>query len=522
MKNIFILLLILTRWGICQDSAPLNEITPKKAEETLFYQLPYDPWGENRIGYLSIDRDHPINQSTFIYVKFALDSFKKQKVKFIVLHLDTPGGEVMSALKITNLLIKFQVEEKVPVIAFIDTWAVSAGAMLAYASKYIAIVKTSIMGAAEPVMAQTDGSMQSASEKINSALRAEFSNLARFYARDPLIAQAMVDKDILIVKRGGRIVELQNASEIKSTDVIVSKKGKLLTLDAKQLKELGIAEFEVPIKALVPITEKEMKEGKWPASKSLLFGFPFLKKIPNAVFISYQDWKITFFSLLTHPLVSSLIFMGFILGAYIELSTPGFGVFGAIALLCLSLILLSSFAIYAIGWLEVILLAIGVGLLLLELFVVPGFGVTGILGIIFIVVGIMALLLPLGHINMVEFEMSPFILKNLFIRLAFLSGSLILSLIIIAVLARFLSQRFLPLTRLVLKGEQEGFVSSGPRENWPDVGSEGIAKTPLRPAGKIEVNSTLYDALADGFFLEKGDPIKVLRVEGNKIVVTKK
>ena len=175
-------------------------------EQSLKNSIHYDPSGKNPIGYLHLAKDAPIQDSTYLYVKFAVEEFKKLKVPFVVLELDSPGGEVFAALKISSELKKLDTEYHIPVVAFIDNWALSAGALLAYSCRYIAITTDASMGAAEPVM-MGEGKMESASEKINSALRAEFSNTASFFGRNPLIAEAMVDKDIILVERKNKIIK---------------------------------------------------------------------------------------------------------------------------------------------------------------------------------------------------------------------------------------------------------------------------------------------------------------------------
>lgn len=227
-------------------------------DERLKAAIAIDPKGENLVGYLSIEKDRAIDESTYLYVKFAIEQYKKRRVSFILLNLNTPGGEVFASMKIANLLHKIDVEDHIPVVAFIDNWAISAGAMLAYSSRFIGIVKSASMGAAEPVTVGAEGKMESASEKVNSALRAEFANLAHFYGRNPLIAEAMVDKDMILVRRHGKVVRLEKEDEIRSQgedpDEVITRKRKLLTLNAEELIEYGIADFMVQPHALTPIT----------------------------------------------------------------------------------------------------------------------------------------------------------------------------------------------------------------------------------------------------------------------------
>ena len=110
--------------------------------------------------------------------------------------------------------------------------------------------------------------------------------------------------------------------------------------------EYGVADILLLPAKLPPITEEEQAQGKWPADKSLLFTYPFFQKYAKEIVIDeyLPDWKERFFALLSHPIVSSLLFLGLVLGFYLELSTPGFGAAGTLAVTCLFLIILSSFA----------------------------------------------------------------------------------------------------------------------------------------------------------------------------------
>ena len=486
--------------------------------------IKYSETGENYVGYIHIGNDRSIDQSTYIYMKFALKDFVEKGVSFVVLELNTPGGEVLSALKIVDLLQKLDVYHKIPVVAFVNDWAISAGAMLAYSCRFIAVEPSSIMGAAEPVILGQKGEAVTASEKINSALRAQFGTLASFYGRNPLIAEAMVDKDIVLVLRDHKIVRLNNIDEVRNTgahpDMLISGKGKLLTLNGQQMIDLGVADFMVPIASVGMITDNEWEKGIWPASKNLVFQEPFFAQIPHAVMIDYHDWRVGFFTVLTHPVIASLLFIGLVIGLYIEINTPGFGFPGSIALGCLALILLSSFASHAINWIEIIILTIGLILLALELFVIPGFGITGILGIILTIIGLFALMLPgIDKLNFLEPETFRLVGETFVERLAWLFGGLVFAIIVIILMARFFSDRYFRFSKLILKGEQEGYVSGIPKEMMPEVGALGETVTPLRPSGKVHIGENMFDAMSQGDFVEKNTPVEVLKIEGSKVIV---
>ncbi|MBS0653977.1 MAG: hypothetical protein JSR39_10700 [Verrucomicrobia bacterium] len=497
-------------------------------DQRLQASIPIKQEGDNLVGYIHLERDRPIDQSTYLYVKYALDHYKKLGVSFILLDLDTPGGEVFASMKIAGLLHQIDVQDHIPVVAFIDNWAISAGAMLAYASRFIGITNTASMGAAEPITAGADGKMETASEKINSALRAEFINLAQYYKRNPLLAEAMVDKDMILVRRDGKIIRLEKEDEIISQggnpDQIISRKGKLLTLNAEELIDYGVADFMVELHKLAPVTEQESAAGEWPASKNLLFQQPFFAQIPQAKIVSFSDWKIGFFSFLSHPMVSSLLFLGLIIGVYMEMSHPGFGFPGVLALVCLCFILLSSFAAEAASWLEIIILIGGITLLCVEIFVLPGFGIAGVLGILLTLFALFTLMVPTAgplEFNW-DWDKLNFATLAFIERLGYFIGTLLLSLIIIALLARYLTPTFLRKSRIILEGDQEGSVAGLEAKAMPAVGTEGIAHSALRPGGKILINNQVLDAVTDGIVIDKGEAIVVKKIDGSRIIVDRK
>lgn len=488
----------------------------------------FSPDQANSIGHIIIeDHSESITQATWLYVKNALDHYKKTRPAFIILELNTPGGEVYAAQKISEALKAIDTQDNIPCVAFINNWAISAGAMLAYSCRFIAVSSDASMGAAEPVIEGAEGKLETASEKINSALRADFANHARFFGRDPLIAEAMVDKDLILVIRDGRVVKLDAESQIRisgdNQDRVLSPKGKLLTLDAEQMIALGVADIFVPPTKLPPVTEEELANGKWPADKSALFHQTFFDTIPNATIDAYRmDWKMKFFALLASPMVSSLLMLGLMLGFYLEATTPGFGLPGTVALTCLFLILLSSFSLEIANWLEVILLLTGLGVILVELFVLPSFGLLGFIGILAFLAGLFGMMLP--GADSVGYEPETYTLNpagEVFLeRLAWLAGTFIIGLLLILLIARFITPKLVGISRFVLKGnEQEGFTSVENLDGMPKTGAKGVAITTLRPAGKVAIDDIQYDAISDGAFIERGEEVVVAGIDSGTLIV---
>lgn len=511
------------------DSNAIDSTIENKLQKAIHFNAE----APNTIGYLYVgNHEGMISQSTWLYIKKGLEYYKEKRPSFIILELDTPGGEVFAAQKISDALKDLDIKEGIPVVAFINNWAISAGAMLVYSSRFIAVVKDASMGAAEPVYMGEAGKLESASEKVNSALRTDFANRARFFDRNPLIAEAMVDKDIILVWRHGKVVKLDQESQIRTTgidpDVVISGKGKLLTLSADQLMEYGVADLLLMPAKLPEITEQEQAQGQWPANKALLFQNPFFAKIPQATIDAYRmDWKTQFFVFLTTPFISSLLFMALIIGIYLEISQPGLSLPGMVAATSLFLIILSSFALEIGNWLELILLLTGLALLLLELFVLPSFGFVGILGIILFIVGLFGMLLPGLHSIDFEYDTKTFNAAGQYLleRLAWLGATLIMSFLMIAILARFIVPKFSGFKRFVLTGHEQdaskGFFAGEDPDTLPQPGTVGEVLAALRPAGKIIVNDHIYEAISTGDFIEAHEPIQVVRLEGSVIVVNR-
>lgn len=498
-------------------------------DQRLIKSIQFNPNGPNTVGHISIDdRTRGISQATWVYVRSALEYYKKTKPAFIILELNTPGGEVYSSQLISDALKEMDTNYGIPVVAFIDNWAISAGAMLAYSCRFITIVKDASMGAAEPVFAQ-GGEMQSAPEKINSALRTDFANRAGFYDRNPDIAEAMVDKDIILVKRHGKIIKLESEDQIVRTgltpDELILASGKLLTLNAEQMLEFGVVDTLLPPAKVEPLTAEETESGKWPARKELLFQYPFFQQMKGTTIDSHQmSWQTHFFAFLATPAVASFLFLGMMLGFYMELNTPGFGIAGSVALACLFLITLSSFSVQAANVLEVIILCVGLVLIGVELFVLPGFGVVGALGLLLFIGGLFAMMLP--ALDTVSFDADSETWnaagEEFMRRLAWLCGTTVVGVTTIALLARYVMPRVAFFNRLVLQGVQEtdaGYYAGTAPEKLPAVGSQATVFATLRPAGKVTVADEVYDAVSDGVFIERGEEVVVREVRGSRLVV---
>jgi len=382
------------------------------------------------------------------YVQRALEEAILNKAKAVILEVDTFGGRVDAAIQIRDKIINLNI----PSVAYIKNRAWSAGALIALSAKYILMDKGASIGAAEP---------RPADEKNISALSAEFASTAQSRGRPEKIAAAMVDKDI----------EIENIIE----------KDKILTLNTEQAIKLNFVDG-------IALNIEEVLN-----------------------FLNLQDVKIKYISpnwaenisrFVTNPVVSSLLLSIGFLGLIIEFWTLGWGIAGSIGIISLSLFFGGHIIVGLAGWEAIILFLVGFFLLLAEIFLIPGFGLTGISGIIAILTSIF---LTFGNIIQAAY--------SILIALGF------------TIVGFFLLIRYIPATRtwrkfiLFTKQEKELGYSVGIKNSKRLIGKEGIAITPLRPSGMVEVNGEKLNAITRGEYVDSNTKIKIISVEGNKIVV---
>lgn len=383
----------------------------------------------------------------------------------VVLEINTFGGRVDAAVQIRDALLNSPVRT----VAFVNKRAISAGALIALATEKIAMAGGGTIGAATPVqMGQPGAPAQPVEEKTVSYVRKEFRATAESRKRPPLLAEAMVDADVAI--RG------------------VIEKGKLLTLTTDEALKHKLADFRADT------LEGVLKELG-------LSGAELRQASPN--------WAENLVRFLTHPVVSSLLITIGMLGIILELRTPGFGLPGGLGIASLALFFWGHWLVQLAGWEEMLLAAGGIVLLALEIFVIPGFGIAGALGIVAILAGLVMSLTGGG-------ATAQFILAAS-ARVVF---SLLFALIASLVLLRFLPR--LPVARRLILDTRLGAGSeygAAPETDRRWLGKKGHASSPLRPAGIAEIDGERVDVVSDGELIEAGQAIQVTRVDGNRIVV---
>lgn len=424
-----------------------------------------------------------ITKATWRQTLQAFEAADSLKADVFLIHMNTYGGTVLDADSIRTRIL----QSKIPVYIFIDNNAASAGALISLACDSIYMRPGSSMGAAT-VVNQTGAAMP---DKYQSYMRSTMRSTAEAHGkdtiitandtvykwrRDPLIAEAMVDQRVYIEG--------------------ISDTGKVLTFTPSEAIEYGYCEG---LAESVPEVLKKVG-------------------IKEYTIVEYEpSWIEKIIGWLVHPMISGLLIMAIIGGIYFEMQAPGIGFPLGIAILAA----VAYFApLYleglAANW-EILVFIIGIILVAVEIFVIPGFGIAGVLGISFIFTS-----LVLSLINNVNFDFENVKTEGIGVAITTvvfgIFGGFIMSLYLSN---KVFSAKSGPFKNMALKTVQnvtDGFVCVE-TSLFELKGKEGIAQTILRPAGKVLINGEVFDAVAENGYIEKGDKILVTKVEATQLYV---
>lgn len=421
-----------------------------------------------------------INSTTWNYVKNGFAMADSMHADIIIIHMNTYGGQVVFADSIRTKILN----SLIPVHVFIDNNAASAGALISLACDSIYMRSGSTIGATT-VVNQTG---EAAPDKYQSYMRATMRATAEAqgkdtsivngdtivsWRRDPKIAEAMVDQSLYVEN--------------------VSDTGKLLTFTVNEAIEHGYCEGMAN-----SIAEVVEKLG--------ISNFDIEHYKPT----TYDDIK----GFLVNPVLQGLLIMLILGGIYFELQSPGIG-FPLITAIGAAVLYFAPLYIdgLAANW-EIALFIVGIILLILEIFVIPGFGIAGILGGLFAFTGLFLSMINNINFNFKEVDTEPLLIAFTTTTLAFFAG-IILSLWITN---RFWGRgAFHKLSLESVQNTDEGYVAVDLNKEL--IGQEGVAATDLRPAGKVIIDGEIYDAMALVGLISKGAKVKVTKQESAQLYV---
>lgn len=410
------------------------------------------------------------------FIKRVISQAESDNAKAIIFDINTFGGRVDAATQIKDAILS----SKVMTIAYINRRAISAGALISLSCEKIYMTEGGLIGAATAV----DMSGKKGSEKVISFMREEMASTAEKTGRSKEIARGMVDEELTFTHL------LLNGDSLMVNDIEGRKEGKLISLTTEQAIKYKIADGKAG-------TITELIE---------VLGYSESEIIENR-----ENWSEKIVRFLTDPVVASLLTTFGFLGILFELQSPGWGIPGIVGLICLVLSLSASYIAQLATMSDMLFIITGLGLIMLEAFIIPGFGIVGISGIGVMLYGLYLLLIPdipVGE-EVLGQAMDGFLIG--------LIGAVIGLYLLIRVLLKtnFWKQLTSPENQIKERVDKNLL-------DWESfIGEVGSSETDLHPSGWVKIKGKRVFVVSEGDFIEKGEDVKVLSADRNKILVRK-
>jgi len=481
----------------------------------------------------------------------------------IIFVVDTPGGLVDAAIEISEAIMS----APCPTIAYVrGMGAISAGALISLSCDHIIMAPASSIGAAQIVAMGAEGTVP-LGEKETSFMRSTMRSISQSKGHNSFLAEGMVDKDLELkaypVGDGTYLVESTNRGQISApvdsapeketqspVEDLIDELGKDSVIPVEPLKDAvrDLLQEEKPEVEEMPTADPPRGYDIEEDGSFILLGSGKLLTLTSSEAVRYglsdgvvnnvdevkahygyadastqtvvPTWSEGLYAWVTSPMVTSLLLMLGMGGLYMEIRTPGFGVFGVVGVTCLLIFFGSRYIVGLSDWIDMLLIGVGITLLAIELFVIPGFGVFGLTGIGCIVVGFY-LSLTYNDFTLPQYSWE-------FDRLYDAGYSVMLASVMLCLLG-IATWKLLPYTplygRLVLASElnaSDGFVVPTEGGGVSLLGLEGKSTSPLRPSGRGRFGDKTYRVVTRGDFIEPDTPIVVVEEEGTRYVVERK
>lgn len=430
---------------------------------------------------LQVDLKESINSFTWLLIQKSLEKAYADKVDAVLIHMNTYGGEVVFADSIRSAIL----DAKFPVYVFVDNNAASAGALISIACDSIYMRSAATIGAStvvdqmgtaasDKVQSYMKGIIRATAEAQGKTTRIANGDTTTVWRRDPRIAEAMVDPDVVVPG--------------------VADTGKVLTFTANEALKFGYCE------GIGENVDAVLEQ------------------------IGYTDYKVEVFTMkgvdklrgrLMGSVIRAILIMIIVAGIWFELQAPGIGL-PTVAAIAAAILYFAPLYLEGLAqnW-EIIAFVLGVLLLLVELFVIPGFGIAGIAGILFMVIGLVFALVGADFTfslqGLAALE-EPFLLVSL---------SIVASILILIWVTSKIGKKGGFLQNVALntaQNNEDGFVGV-PSAIFSLVGKQGVATTILKPSGKVNIEGKNYDAIALVGFIEPGTTVVVDRHEAGQVYV---
>ena len=471
----------------------------------------------------------PITQKTFDAIQRKFRKCRAGGAQLIIFDMDTWGGAVIPALDITRH-IKHDMKN-VYIACYVRTRAISAGAMIAMACNEIIMAPVGTFGDCAPIlsMGKLEGPER---EKIETVLRTEFKESADKNGYNIPLSTSMVSYDqevwlmrnlksrelryVLASDYQHKVVQESPTDKDKPTPKVAQRrewelvkvvlnKDKLLTMTTKEAVQYGFVKNVIDAPSDDPYV-------------NIVKHF----NITTPPVVLEDSWSESLVEVLTHPVVTGGLFFLALLFGYTEMHTPGFGVCGIIAILCLAVLFGSQFLTGLANWWEIVIFAIGIVLIVLEIFVIPGFGVAGISGIILCIIGILAMLIPNAPteipIPSTDIDWTYFNNTAMAICIAFIAA-----IVAMGLLSKVLPKWSVMTRSKLILSEAQPAIDAPRSEDSPmfkiQPGDVGTVVAQLHPVGEVQFGNDLLDAVSDSGIIDRDTKVRVVTRDGNRIVV---
>ncbi len=426
-----------------------------------------------------------------------------EKPSLIIFEIDTYGGRLEPAFEISEYIA--DIPEETKTVAYIPKKAISAGALIAVSCNEIAMGPYAELGDCEPIIPSAEGGYKTVGEKIQTVLRTKFRKFAEKNGYPVKLAEAMVTSEVevyyivtedspeghFVTARELKEMTEEETKKIKSKKLIVEK-GKLLTMHSGEAKEYGFAKYIV--------------KGR----DELLERYGVEEERIETLVVNWSEDLVRFLD----SIAPILLGVGLV-AIWLELKAPGVGLPGIIGVLCLATVFLSKYMVGLAEVPEMVIFAMGMMLLAVEVFVLPGFGLFGLAGVALMLVG-----LVLGFQDFLV-PQTPYDYAELKTNLLQIFASMIGSIAAMAIMLRYLPG--IPLFgRLVLSASEEAALGyeTVPVVSREDlIGKRGYALSTLRPAGRADFGGEVLDVVTQGEFIATNQTVEVVEIRGNRVVV---
>jgi membrane-bound serine protease (ClpP class) len=468
-----------------------------------------------------------------------IDEARAAGATTLILDMNTPGGLVDSSIEIADLLRNL---EDIRTVAWVNNTAHSGGALVACACDEIVMTRSSRIGDSQVIMGGPGGATAIPKElepKVYTPVIHDFRTSARRNGYSLVLAEAFV-----VPEREVWWVENKKTKEREF--VFKEEKERRIIEPAKPLSDASTADsppsdwtlvetypdvlLGKDVEARQPVvTDYELLQMS--PSEAIAYGFAKAVVSDEAELRErYQLtdtlrlaplWSENLALWLTSVYVRGFLLMVIVLSAYVEFHTPGVGLAGLTALIALAIFVGAPYLAGLANAIEIILIVLGIGLIAVELFVIPGFGVVGFAGLGLVLVGLLATFVPdePGRPFPLLFPSLPSTVEAIRVALTTVVTALSLSFVGMIILSRYLPK--MPLfNRLAPANPTPSQVyADDPYVGAARVHDRGLTEGPLRPAGKARFGPIIVDVVTQGEFLDAATPVEVIERRGNRVVV---